>query len=418
MSFLYNLAIKLYAGGINIAAALGGDKAGKWVNGRKNWAENLSDALSKFDRSENIIWFHCASLGEFEQGRPLIEAFRKKYRDWKIVLTFYSPSGFEVRKNYKGADVILYLPADTPKNARDFISIVNPKIAVFVKYEFWFNYLNRLKDKDVPVVVISSIFRENQHFFKAWGKWFRKQLKGISHFYVQDQASEKLLRNIGIEVVTVSGDTRFDRVAEIAGNTKKFRIVEAFAQSSNILLAGSTWPVDEDLIIEYIRSKPENLKFIIAPHETNESHIQKLEEKLQGLDSVRFSEVNPDELDSKQVLIIDGIGYLSHLYQYARLAYIGGAFGVGLHNILEAATFGIPVIFGPNYGKFNEAVELVDKGGAFSITSFETFENITNTLLKDKARYNEAAKVCKTYIKQNTGASRIILSGLENLLEY
>jgi 3-deoxy-D-manno-octulosonic-acid transferase len=395
-------------------------------------------------RVENTAWFHCASLGEFEQGRPVIEAFRKTNPDWKIALTFFSPSGYEIRKNYEGADQIFYLPLDTKKNAGKFIQAISPSLVIFVKYEFWFRYLDILHSQKIPVYVISAIFRQNQHFFKWYGGWALKQLRKVTGFFVQDEASAELLRAKGIGQVVVSGDTRFDRVASIAEKAKPFPLVEKYAGIVPVFLAGSTWPADEVLILKLIEIHGDKMKFIIAPHEVSVARIEALKEKVLGLGSlvggrqdeignleledenpepgtrnpgtVLFSELNDENANRAGVLIVDGIGYLSHLYQYATIAYIGGGFGVGIHNILEAATFGKPVIFGPNYQKFREAIELIETGGAFSVNTSRQLNHRTIELLQDQEFYQKSSQTCSNYISQKKGATCIILSHISEII--
>jgi 3-deoxy-D-manno-octulosonic-acid transferase len=380
-----------------------------------------------------VAWYHCASLGEFEQGRPVIEAFRRRHPDWKILLTFFSPSGYEIRKNYEGADWVFYLPLDTPWNAKKFIRIVNPSLVVFVKYEFWFRYLDVLYRRKVPVYVISANFRPNHHFFKWYGGWALKQLKKVTRFFVQDESSAELLRAKGIEQVTVSGDTRFDRVSAVVLNPKSFPLVEIFAGQMPVFLAGSTWPADEELILKLIEKYGEKMKFIIAPHEVDEKRVGSWQLAIGltpsltpspnwGRDGVgaiwlrgeviAFSQLTEDNATSASVIIVDSIGYLSHLYQYATIAYIGGGFGAGIHNILEAAAFGKPVIFGPKYKKFREAVDLINLGGAFSIESMEQLNNSTIELLDHPDIYAKTSEICRSYVKSSCGATRIILEGL------
>jgi 3-deoxy-D-manno-octulosonic-acid transferase len=450
MWILYDLIIHLYGDAISVAA-LFSPKARKWVAGRKGIFKELSSqfAVRSFQsaiggqrsaagdhqsaanmpqstveirlRTANcelptLIWFHCASLGEFEQGRPVMEALRKEQPDWKILLTFFSPSGYEIRKNYEGADYIFYLPLDTPWNARKFIELVRPAVAVFVKYEYWFRYLDVLYKNQIPVYVISAIFRPDQHFFKWLGSWARKQLGKVSRFFVQDQASEELLRAKGIEQVTISGDTRFDRVAAVADKAKSFPLVEKFAAGWPIFLAGSTWPADEQLINGLIEAYGDRMKFIIAPHEVHLGRIEALKSsgqsskgKVQSGSVEVFSALSVENAASCQVLIVDGIGYLSHLYQYATIAYIGGGFGAGIHNILEAAAFGKPVIFGPKYEKFREAVDLIEAGGAFTIIDAEQLNNRTIELLEDKAFLKKSSEICLNYVRQKKGATTVII---------
>jgi 3-deoxy-D-manno-octulosonic-acid transferase len=464
MWIIYDLIVHIYGDAISIAALFNA-KARKWIVGRKGIFKSLSSQFAVRSsqlavggqkstgnnrlpaanhRPPTVIWFHCASLGEFEQGRPVIEAFRKEHPEWKIMLTFFSPSGYEIRKNYEGADFVFYLPLDTPWNARKFIRLVRPAIAVFVKYEYWFRYLNVLHKNNIPVYVISAIFRPDQHFFKWYGGWARKQLGKVNRFFVQDDQSENLLRLFGMEQVTVSGDTRFDRVAAIADKAKSFPLVEKFAGDKPVFLAGSTWPEDEKLIIILIETYGDRMKYIIAPHEVDVARISALKssvvsrqssvgglkstEKLQHSELrtpnsalstqhsapnvVLFSQLTEESAQSSQILIVDGIGYLSHLYQYATIAYIGGGFGAGIHNILEAAAFGKPVIFGPKYEKFKEAVDLIDAGGAFSIINAQQLNNRTIELLEDEGLCQKSSEICSTYVRQKKGATRLIIESI------
>ena len=409
MRILYNVGIYLYLTAIKIYS-LFDSKAKLWVDGRKDIFKQLKSKIN--NNNEKIAWFHSASLGEFEQGRPVIEKFKVKYPDYKILLTFFSPSGFEIRKNYQNADYIFYLPIDTPANAKRFVEIVKPKVVFFIKYEFWFNYLNALKDKDIPVYLISGIFRPSQHFFKQYGSWYRKQLSCFTFFFVQNNTSKELLNNIKYNNVLISGDTRFDRVSAIADQKKSFPLIEQFkGNDTKLILAGSTWEPDEDLIIESIKLDEPNVKYIIAPHETHQERITKLKEKL-GDSVVLFSQANENNIKDAKVIIIDGIGYLSHIYQYADIAIIGGGFGKGIHNILEAATFGVPIIFGLNYKKFTEAVELNSLGGAFAISNKNEFNIILKELISDDDKRQKASNICKNYVNNNIGASDIILNNI------
>jgi 3-deoxy-D-manno-octulosonic-acid transferase len=407
MTFLYNLIIHIYILLIRLAA-LRNPKAKQWVVGRRNIFDQLKETIN---HDHPLAWFHCASLGEFEQGRPVIESYKKQFPAHRILVTFFSPSGYEVRKNYAGADYIFYLPADTTRNARRFVALVKPQIVFFVKYEYWFNYLRQLHKAGIPVVGISSIFRPGQRFFRWYGRWQLAALKRFDHFFVQDQQSADLLAKAGIEQVTVSGDTRFDRVAEVALQKKSFPLVEQFAAGHQVFIAGSTWPPDEAMVRLLIAQNIPNLKFIIAPHEVHEARIQRLVESLPR-ETVRFSQATERNLAVARVLVIDNIGILSHLYQYADVAYIGGGFGVGIHNILEAATFGLPVLFGPNYHKFREAVELIAQGGAFSFGNEQEFLAVAFLLLSDEPRRKAAAQIARQYVKSREGATRLTLGGL------
>ena len=401
MQYLYNLFIYVYLFAIKVASLFNA-KAKLWINGRKSQEITIKNQDST--KSE-ILWFHCASLGEFEQARPLIEKSKIQNPKSKIILTFFSPSGYEIRKNYPGADYIFYLPMDTPANARKFIEQINPQKVFFIKYEFWFNYLNELKRKNIPTYLVSGIFRENHYFFKSYGNWFVKQLSSFTHFYLQDQTSEKLLQQKGFKNTTVCGDTRFDRVNDIAKNVKSFPVVEQFKQGKDVLIVGSSWREDETIVSGF---KLKSFKLIIAPHEIDENHIQSIIQLFSSYSIVKYSHANSENVKSAEVLIIDNIGMLSSLYQYGTIAYIGGGFGKGIHNILEAATFGLPVIFGTNYHKFNEAKELIHAGGAFSIANSNEFEK-TMQLLNDKMVLQTASHIAKHYVQSRTGATDKII---------
>jgi len=405
MRLLYNAAIHGYTATIRIAALTGNKKAAKWIEGRKNIFKHLPTNNAQ----EKVAWFHCASLGEFEQGRPVIEAFREKYPDYKILLTFFSPSGYEVRKNYEKADHVFYLPVDTPKNARRFIKQIRPQVAFFVKYEFWFNYLNELWKWNIPTYLVSGIFRKKQHFFKAFGGWFRKQLKAFDKFFVQNEESFGLIEIIYPGKSVLTGDTRFDRVYEIAGNAKAFPDIKSFKEGKILFLAGSTWPADEEVFLPSVLDnlKQHDFKVLIAPHEVNEQRINALMNKLPD-GAIRYSQASGD-FSGKDILVIDSIGLLSHLYQYGDIAYIGGGFGVGIHNTLEAAAFGLPIIFGPNYQKFQEAAELIQAGGAVSIQSPEEFRNNFEQLLQSWNLRKKTGKVVKTYVINKKGGTKLIL---------
>jgi len=410
MKILYNISIFFYSLLIKLTS-LFNLKARQISKGRKDTFAYI-EANIKHDKP--IIWIHCASLGEFEQGRPVIEAIRKTKPEYLILLTFFSPSGYEIRKNYALADYICYLPADTRKNARRLIGLVRPEIVFFVKYEFWFHYFTELHKQNIPIYLFSSIFRENQLFFKnsPWGKWYRKMLGSVRHFFVQDEKSVELLKQIGIQQVSKAGDTRFDRVAEIAQNGKNIPIVEKFKGNSLLVVAGSTWKPDEELLAQYIHNHPET-KFIIAPHETKQSNIERLINLLKT-PVICYTEVTENTDMNKQVLIVDTIGLLSSIYKYADVAYIGGGFGVGIHNTLEAAIFGTPIIFGPNYLKFNEATSMVDLGIAFPVADFETFDLRLTTLLADQEKRNVISDKCITFTKQNIGATTKITDKVFN----
>jgi 3-deoxy-D-manno-octulosonic-acid transferase len=410
MQLLYSILIFCYGIAIHIAAVFD-RKAALWVKGRKNYWLLLRKAFSTppfTKHGRKLAWFHCASLGEFEQGRPIIEAFKIQYPDYLILLTFYSPSGYEVRKAYTGADLIMYMPLDTPGNVRRFVETVKPDIVFYVKYEFWFNFLSYLQSKQIPTILVSAVFRPDQHFFKGYGEWPRKVLKGFTKIFVQNENSKELLQFIGIENVEVSGDTRFDRVASVASQPKEIEIAKAFSETHQVIVAGSSWPADEELIFRLIEQNIPNLRFIIAPHEIKADHITSLMER-SGVKAVRFSMTNPQDVKNAEILIIDSIGMLSQLYQYGVLAYIGGGFGVGIHNILEAAAFGLPVFFGTNYHKFNEAKELIALKGAFEVTRPEDLVYKVKDLLSDQLKLKTASEISKKYVSDNCGATAIIL---------
>lgn len=407
MVFLYSLAITVYFLGILIASLIN-RKARLWIRGRRNIFDKIKEQVKQ---SDNLFWFHASSLGEFEQGRPLIETIKKKYNSVKILLTFFSPSGYEIRKNYQNADYIFYLPIDTKRNALKFLKLIGPAKAFFIKYEFWYHYLDQLNKLNIPVYLISAKFRQEQIFFRFYGKWFRNMLLKFAHIFVQDKSSERLLKIIGLNDVTISGDTRFDRVAELAKQSKKIEIVEKFKQDSTIIIAGSTWEKDEALIIEFINNTSHKLKYIIAPHEIYKSNIQRISNSIKK-PSVLYSASNIDNVSKFEVLIIDNIGMLASLYKYADIAYIGGGFGIGIHNILEAATFGLPVVFGTKYKKFKEAVDLVSLGGAFSICGYTSLKKQFEDLLEMRKR-NYAGGISEKYVLENQGATSIILERIK-----
>lgn len=368
----------------------------------------------KIDRNAKYIWFHASSLGEFEQGRPMMEKIKQEHPDYKILLTFFSPSGYEVRKNYNGADVICYLPFDTPFRVKKFLRFANPVMAVFIKYEFWGNYLHELKKRGIPVYIISAIFRPDQLFFQWFGVPYRKMLYNFTHLFVQDERSKELLAEFDIRNVTVCGDTRFDRVLDICRQARELPNVERFVKNEKgeqvqTLIAGSSWPQDEDIFIPYFNKHPE-LKLIIAPHEIHQEHLTYIESLLKR-PSVRLSEVLQDNhlLEGKDCLIVDSFGMLSSIYRYGTIAYIGGGFGAGIHNTLEAAVYGIPVLFGPRYQKFKEARDLIKVGGGFSISSEEKFTDKMDELLTNQQTLATAGKSAGNFVSGNAGATEQIL---------
>lgn len=402
---IYNILLGLYRGGISVAS-LFNKKAGLWVEGRKNYFAALQKRMYK--NTAPVLWFHCASLGEFEQARPLIERIREEYPGYNLFVTFFSPSGYEIRKNYDKADYVFYLPLDTSFNARKFVRVVNPKMAFFVKYEFWHHYLNELHHKKIPVISFSAIFRENQMFFKPYGGFFRGILKKFDRIFVQDEHSVNLLRSIGVTQVEQAGDTRFDRVRAIVDKRKSIPLAEAFKSGKKVLVAGSVWEKDMTVLLPLI-NLPLDVKIIIAPHEIHESSIRTMMQSIRRK-VVRYSMANETDIHSYNVLIVDNIGMLSSLYQYGEFAYVGGAFGKGLHNILEAATFGLPVFFGPNYGKFKEAEDLVALGAAIPVKDETEMTSRFNQLFIDDAERKTLGAKARTYVESNTGATDKILN--------
>ena len=406
MRIFYNFGILLYKCLIFLATPFN-PKAAKFIAGRKQVFSSLKKAIEPDAR---YIWIHVASLGEFEQGRPIMEAVKRLHPEYKLLLTFFSPSGYEVRKNYQGADIITYLPIDTDWNARKFIRIANPSLAIFIKYEFWINYLSQLKKRGIPTYIVSAIFRESQAFFKWYGGFYRRLLANYNHLFVQDQNSVNLLASIGIKNVSIAGDTRYDRVAEIARQAKKLPIIEAFKGDKKVLVAGSSWSKDENLLIPYI-NRNENIKFIIAPHEVKEERIREIAGKLTR-PFVLYSQTTEEEVANAGCIIIDCIGLLSSIYRYGEIAYIGGGFGVGIHNTLEAAVYGMPVIFGPNYKKFMEAVELAEAGAGFPVSNEEEFTSIMDNLLNDAGMLTKTAEIARSFVSSNCGATDKVVEAL------
>jgi len=401
---MYNIFIFIYKFGIFIASFFN-EKARKL---RKGQSEALAVLKEKVDSNKSYVWFHAASLGEFEQGRPVMEKLKQTHPETNILLTFFSPSGYEIRKNYAGADVISYLPLDTAANVRWFLNSVSINKAIFIKYEFWPNYIQQLKLKQIPLYSISAIFRPDQIFFEWYGGWYRKLLQSFRHIFVQDESSLKLLAKFGFSNASVAGDTRFDRVADLAAQAKTIPLVEAFVQGADkVIVAGSTWPKDEELLVRYLKLHPE-VKMILVPHEIHTAHIMGISKLLDG-NFVRYTDATAENVLTTNCLVVDTIGLLSSIYRYANIAYIGGGFGVGIHNTLEAAVWNVPVVFGPNYQKFREARNLISIGGGFSISSYEVLE----AQLEELFRNHEAGKKAGEYVKLNTGATELILSEIK-----
>jgi len=376
------------------------EKAVKLYKGQK---EAMAFLTEKVDPNARYVWFHAASLGEFEQGRPVMEQLKKKDPDTKILLTFFSPSGYEIRKNYAGADIVSYLPLDTPGTAKKFVKLVNPSKAIFIKYEFWPNYLLALKAANVTFYSISAIFRPSQIFFKGYGCWYRNLLKSFTHIFVQDQNSLDLLLKNDFSNASVVGDTRFDRVADMAEKAKSIPLIEEFIKNGKkVIVAGSSWPKDEELLVRYLK-KHTDVKLILVPHEIHEGHIVGII-KLLDTDYIRYSQADKLTIQFAGCLVVDAIGLLSSIYRYADVAYIGGGFGVGIHNTLEAAVWSVPVVFGPNYQKFREARELIAEGGGFPICNYEELEENLDNLLNN----TQAGQLAGAYVKKNTGATELI----------
>ena len=416
---MYNIIILIYLTGVAIASLFNKKVKMMWQGEKKA----IRTIREKMDPNARYVWFHAASLGEFEQGRPIIERFRKERPEFKILLTFFSPSGYEVRKNYEGADIICYLPLDTPHNARRFLRTIRPEMAFFIKYEFWYNYLHILRHRNIPVYSVSSIFRPNQIFFRWYGRQYSKVLKCFTRFFVQNERSRELLAKIGIHDVTVSGDTRFDRVLSIKEQSKELPIVSAFLDGKNGFVAGSSWLPDEEIFIPYMLQNNPDWKLIIAPHVIGEDHLKQIEALLEGKKVIRYTDArdawesaNEAQRDAQSkrlaeadAIIINCFGLLSSIYRYGKVAYVGGGFGVGIHNVLEAAVWGMPVIFGPNHERFQEAVALIAEGGGFSISDTHDFEIFMRKFSSDPKTLAEASRKAGEYVKSQSGATDAVM---------
>jgi 3-deoxy-D-manno-octulosonic-acid transferase len=419
---LFTIGVLLYSLGVWIASLFGNEKAKLWVEGRRkqkpvDWLKSKLRKLSHphaepQEPDVDWIWFHAASLGEFEQGRPVIETIRKQFPKFKILLTFFSPSGYEVRKDYAYADEVAYLPVDTPRNAARWVKSHHFVAAFFIKYDFWFNYMRALKKAGIPLFYISLILHEDDFFFKPYGKWFRKQLQTVTHFFVQDETTARLLHEHGLNDVTICGDTRFDRVADIAKQAKPFPEIEHFIGGRKCIIAGSSWPPDEKLLLDFLPTMPDDYCLIIAPHDISESHVAQI--KAMFPEAQCYSDLVAEK--RSRILIVNTIGILSQLYQYARFVYIGGGFGVNIHNIQEPVTFGCPVVFGPKYESFKEAVDLVSLQGAFSVKDSVELNAVFTRLMTDDAFYEKASSTCQNYLKSQVGATEIIIKGFKNTL--
>ena len=419
MRFIYDFFIQVYRTLILIAS-IWNQKAHAWITGRRGLLIRLEDRLSNVHADR--IWMHCASVGEFEQGRPLLEAIRAQFPDIFIVLTFFSPSGYELRKNYAGADYVTYLPLDTPRNADRFVGVIHPRLAIIIKYEHWHHHLHALKSRGVPTILASSIFRSEQPFFRPWGRFWRRMLDCYDIIYVQDERSARLLEGIGIsDRVRVAGDTRFDRVCSVAESSGAIEALDHLPESSDVIIAGSTWPEDERILSEYVNRHPD-IRLIIAPHEITHDHLLSIERNFPKV--VRWSECqiaggSADLLKKTEwrTLLIDNIGMLSRLYRYGTVAYVGGGFHrAGIHNILEAAVYGVPVLFGPVHKKAREAADLKDLGGAFAVLDLSEMERIMEELLSHPGVMSASGKASANYVRRQSGATLKVMSGVQEYL--
>ena len=420
MNFFYSLAIRLYSGLVATASLFGNKKAQQWWKGRSNqWTNLVSE-----NKEDEWLWMHVSSLGEFEQGLPVIESLKKNFPKYKILLTFFSPSGYEPRKNFPLADKVAYMPSDTLQNAKRLVRNFNIKAAFFVKYDFWFNYMKVLKKNDIPLYYISALLHPDHYFFKFYSSWFRKQLLNVAHYFVQNDETANLLKSIGIENTTVTGDTRFDRVYDIAKQSKSFPEIEEFIAGRHCIIAGSSWPSDEKFIIPFSKKMPDDYCLIIAPHDISESHIKQITSQLdnyvlysqQPTASSQQPAANSQKLTASSqqptALVLDTIGILKQIYKYARFAYVGGGFMSSIHNTQEALVFGCPVVVGPKYTKFVEAVDLVRDGGMFSVNNQQEFDDIFEQLMNDDDFYNKASGICQDYIQLSIGATEKIMRKL------
>lgn len=403
MRLLYSIGIRFYWLIATIISPWN-RKAKLWLKGRRGWYEKMKRA---FDPGQKVIWFHCASLGEFEQGRPLIEAIRERLPAHKILLTFFSPSGYEKRKDYTGADYVMYLPLDTRGNSKKMLELLTLEMVFFIKYEFWYHFLKQLKKEKVPVYLASGNFRADQLFFKWYGGWYRRFLDLFTYIFVQNNDSRELLSGIGFHRVTVTGDTRFDRVQELVNYPFHHPALESFGKDSTVIVAGSTWEKDEKLLAHAFRELSDQVHWIIAPHELSEVHIQSLQERFPG--SLLFTELEEEIPEGTRVIIVNTIGKLSYIYRFGTLAYIGGGFGKGIHNILEAATYGLPVIFGPEYGKFTEAVELTALGGAFPVQNESELLFTVRQQLKNPNLLKTTSQIAEDFVSERVGATSQIV---------
>lgn len=405
MHLLYNFGIRLYHFLVWIVS-FRNPKAKKWLVGRRNLFDKIAQQIKP---GEPILWFHASSLGEFEQARPVIEGVKRNFPGYKILLTFFSPSGYELRKDYPLADYVFYLPSDTPANASRFLDLVKPEKVFFVKYEFWFNYLTELKKRGIPTYIFSAIFRPSQFFFRPWGKWFLKALKAYTHIFVQNQSSFDILKKFEFDNVSISGDTRLDRVAQIALASAELPKLEQFCNGHQVIVAGSTWPEDEAIFLNYVNNCPHEVKFVVAPHEVNEKSLERIANQLKRPYLFYSANHLPEQLKEAEVLVVDGYGYLVSVYRYAKIAYIGGGFTSGIHSILEPAVYGMPVVFGPDYHKFHEATEMIKLGAAHPISNFDELKFLFDSYLTNPEKLANESQSASQYVESNRGATEQIV---------
>ena len=410
MGLFYNIIVGLAA----ITVRLFGGFHKKTKKGQEGRGESYQILAQELKKTDKVIWMHCASLGEYEQGLPVFEALKTHYKDHKFVMTFFSPSGYEIRKNNPISDVVVYLPLDQKSEVKKFLDLTHPDLVVFVKYDLWPNYLLELKRRNIPSILISALFRPSQAYFKFYGKWFKKLLFSFDHIFTQDSGSKALLNSIGYDAVTVSGDTRFDRVGNQTTTDNSLDFIAEFKNNQICIVAGSTWPEDELLLVEYINNCKDGIKFVIAPHNMDLNQIKSLTKRIQK-PTVLYSNYKNETLNDKTVFVVDTIGLLTKIYNYADIAYVGGAMGTtGLHNTLEAATFGVPIVIGKNHKKFPEANAMLSNGGLFSIRAFESLESTLNMLVNDPKKRVECGRKNKDYIEVNKGASELIMTALKS----
>ena len=411
LRFLYNILINIAWVGLKVVALFNA-KIKLFVKGRKNSFPILKEKIASNSKS---IWVHVASLGEFEQGLPILERLRTKYPEHKLVLSFFSPSGYEIKKNSTVADVVVYLPMDSNSKVKRFLNLINPELAIFVKYEVWPNYLYHLKKRKIPTILVSAIFSKRQIYFKSYGRFMRKSLDTFSHFFVQDEKSKKLLESIGFNNATIGGDTRLDRVSEILKRNNQLDFMNRFKNNQLCLVAGSTWPEDEEILIDYINNTKEKVKFVIAPHEIKPAHIEKITSALQKR-TILYSEIGSQNLKEFDILVVDTIGLLTKIYSYANIAYVGGGFATGLHNTMEPAVFGIPIIIGPQFEGFKEAKDLVKEGGIIPISSQGSFDNLMSELLDNPVSIKNIGEINSNYINSNRGAANLIMQHISKII--